>query len=114
MISLILACVTLDQIWVYGNNFESFLVSVVVPERQALEEWAAANNKAGGFSELCNDIKARGYILDELNKTNKKLGVSLFYTHYIIWYKLSWFMYKSLGLEKKIRAILCHDAVERF
>jgi long-subunit acyl-CoA synthetase (AMP-forming) len=61
----------------YGNNFESFLVAVVVPERQALEEWAAANYKAGGFSELCNDIKARGYFLDELNKTGKKLRVSL-------------------------------------
>jgi long-subunit acyl-CoA synthetase (AMP-forming) len=84
MLSLILACVTLDQIWVYGNNFESFLVSVVVPERQALEEWAAANNKAGGFSELCNDIKARGYILDELNKTNKKLGVSLYSLYHLV------------------------------
>jgi long-subunit acyl-CoA synthetase (AMP-forming) len=59
MLSLNLACVTLDQVWVYGNNFESFLVAVVVPERQGLEEWAAANNTAGGFSELCNDIKAR-------------------------------------------------------
>jgi long-subunit acyl-CoA synthetase (AMP-forming) len=78
MLSLNLACVTLDQVWVYGNNFESFLVAVVVPERQGLEEWAAANNTAGGFSELCNDIKARGYILDELNKTGKKFRVSLY------------------------------------
>jgi long-subunit acyl-CoA synthetase (AMP-forming) len=39
MLSLNLTCVTLDQVWVYGNNFESFLVAVVVRERQALEEW---------------------------------------------------------------------------
>ncbi|CAL4992573.1 unnamed protein product [Urochloa decumbens] len=63
------------SIWVYGNSFESFLVAVVVPERQALEEWAAANNKAGDFAELCNDPKARGYIQDELNKAGKKLGL---------------------------------------
>ncbi|CAN6372422.1 unnamed protein product [Urochloa humidicola] len=63
------------SVWVYGNSFESFLVAVVVPERQALEEWAAANNKNGEFADLCNDPKAKGYIQDELNKTGKKLGL---------------------------------------
>ncbi|GJN04606.1 hypothetical protein PR202_ga22169 [Eleusine coracana subsp. coracana] len=63
------------SVWVYGNSFEAFLVAVVVPERQTLEEWAAANNKPGDFAELCNDVKARGYVLDELNKAGKKLGL---------------------------------------
>ncbi|KAK3118963.1 hypothetical protein QOZ80_9BG0711490 [Eleusine coracana subsp. coracana] len=63
------------SVWVYGNSLEAFLVAVVVPERQTLEEWAAANNKPGDFAELCNDVKARGYILDELNKAGKKLGL---------------------------------------
>ena len=71
---------SLNQVWVYGNSFESFLVAVVVPERQALEEWAATNNKAGDFAELCNDPKAKGYIQDELNKTGKKLGVRQYYS----------------------------------
>lgn len=66
---------SLDQVWVYGNSFESFLVAVVVPEKQALEDWATLNNKTGGFEELCNDPKARRYIQDELNKTGQKLGV---------------------------------------
>lgn len=64
------------QVWVYGNSFESFLVAVAVPERQALEEWAAANSKAGDFAELCADPKARTYVRDQLNQTGKKLGVS--------------------------------------
>ncbi|CAO2144450.1 unnamed protein product [Urochloa humidicola] len=63
------------SVWVYGNGFESFLVAVVVPERQAIEEWATANNKNGEFAELCNDPKAKGYIQDELNKTGKKQGL---------------------------------------
>jgi long-subunit acyl-CoA synthetase (AMP-forming) len=99
MLSFNLACVTLDQVWVYGNNFESFLVAVVVLEKQALEEWAAANNKAGGFSELCNDIKARGYILDELNKTGKKFRVSL----YSIYHLQQTFMVHAEGPEKATR-----------
>ncbi|CAD6256684.1 unnamed protein product [Miscanthus lutarioriparius] len=63
------------SVWVYGNSFESFLVAVVVPETQALEEWAAPNNKAGDFAELCIDTKARSYIQDQLNQTGKKLGL---------------------------------------
>ena len=53
---------------------------MVVPERQALEEWAATNKKAGDFAELCNDPKAKGSIQDELNKTGKKLGVRQYYS----------------------------------
>ncbi|BAF28460.1 probable CoA ligase CCL6 [Oryza sativa Japonica Group] len=63
------------SVWVYGNSFESFLVAVVVPEKQAIEDWAAQNNKTGNFAELCNDPKARMYIQDELNKTGKRLGL---------------------------------------
>jgi long-chain acyl-CoA synthetase len=111
MLSLNLACVTLDQVWVYGNSFESFLVARVVPERQTLEEWAA-NNKAGGFSELCKDIKARGYILDELNKTGKKLKVSLYSKYHLL--QTFMFHVQIFRTGKTIRAILCHDAVESF
>lgn len=59
------------QIWIYGNSFESFLVAVVVPERKALEDWASSNQETGDFSSLCNNTKARKYILDELNSTAK-------------------------------------------
>lgn len=63
------------SVWVYGNSFESFLVAVVVPEKQAIDDWAALNGKSGDFSKLCTDPKARRYIQDELNKTGKKLGL---------------------------------------
>lgn len=60
------------QIWVYGNSFESFLVAVVVPERKALEDWAANHNLTDDFKSLCENPKARKYILDELNSTGQK------------------------------------------
>ncbi|VAI37336.1 unnamed protein product [Triticum turgidum subsp. durum] len=63
------------SVWVYGNSFESFLVAVVVPEKQAIEDWAALNGKSGDYAELCSDPKARRYIQDELNQTGKKLGL---------------------------------------
>ncbi|KAK4401586.1 Long chain acyl-CoA synthetase 2 [Sesamum angolense] len=64
-------CPLITSIWVYGNSFESFLVAVVVPEKKALEEWAANNQEKGDFQSLCSNIKARKYILDELNGTAK-------------------------------------------
>ncbi|XP_047941409.1 probable CoA ligase CCL6 [Salvia hispanica] len=65
-------CPLITSIWVYGNSFESFLVAVVVPERKALEDWAANSEEKGDFTLLCNNPKARKYILDELNKTAKQ------------------------------------------
>ncbi|KAK9667417.1 hypothetical protein RND81_14G254800 [Saponaria officinalis] len=66
-------CPLITSIWVYGNSFESFLVAVVVPERKALEDWAAANNEeTGDFKKLCKSSKARNYLMEELNRTGKE------------------------------------------
>ncbi|KAK6136792.1 hypothetical protein DH2020_029462 [Rehmannia glutinosa] len=65
-------CPLITSIWVYGNSFESFLVAVVLPERKALEDWAVNNQVKGDFQSLCNNVKARKYILDELNSTAKQ------------------------------------------
>ncbi|RDX94133.1 Long chain acyl-CoA synthetase 2, partial [Mucuna pruriens] len=67
-----LQCPLITSIWVYGNSFESFLVAVVVPERKALEDWAVKYNSPDDFKSLCENLKARKYILDELNSTGQK------------------------------------------
>lgn len=75
-----LRCPLITSIWVYGNSFESFLVAVVVPDRQALEDWAANHNETDDFKSLCKNLKARKYILDELNsigKTNNLRGFEM-------------------------------------
>ncbi|PIA52441.1 hypothetical protein AQUCO_01000367v1 [Aquilegia coerulea] len=65
-------CPLITMVWVYGNSFESFLVAVVVPDRKAIEDWAAAHNETGDFQSLCENPKARKYILDELNSIGQK------------------------------------------
>lgn len=65
-------CPLITSIWVYGNSFESFLVAVVVPDRKALEDWAANNHETGDFKSLCGNLRARRYILDELNSIGQK------------------------------------------
>jgi len=61
----------IDSIWVYGNSFASFLVAVVNPNKQALESWAEENGVTGDFETLCENAKARAYIIGELTKIAK-------------------------------------------
>ncbi|KAL6982093.1 Long chain acyl-CoA synthetase 5 [Sarracenia purpurea var. burkii] len=62
----------IDSIWVYGNSYESFLVAVVNPNQQFLERWAEENGVTGDFSNICENPKAKAYILKELAKIGKE------------------------------------------
>ncbi|MED6132560.1 Long chain acyl-CoA synthetase 4 [Stylosanthes scabra] len=68
-----LSCI--DSIWVYGNSFESFLVAVVNPSKPVLERWAEENGINLDFDSLCQDSRAKSYILGELTRiaNEKKL-----------------------------------------
>ncbi|KAK1381668.1 Long-chain-fatty-acid--CoA ligase [Heracleum sosnowskyi] len=62
----------IDSIWVYGNSFESFLVAVVNPNMQAIENWSNENGLSGDFNSLCQNEKVKEYILGELSKIGKE------------------------------------------
>lgn len=66
----LISCI--ESIWIYGNSFESFLVSVVNPNQQALEHWAQENGILGDFHSICENAKAKEYILGELSKLGKE------------------------------------------
>ncbi|XP_024986103.1 long chain acyl-CoA synthetase 4-like [Cynara cardunculus var. scolymus] len=61
-----------DEIWIYGNSFESCLVAVVHPNKHAIESWAHAYDISGDFASLCENPKAKDYILGELNRIGKE------------------------------------------
>ncbi|KAK7406054.1 hypothetical protein VNO78_07670 [Psophocarpus tetragonolobus] len=63
---------SIESIWVYGNSFEAFLVAVVNPSKQALEHWAQENGISMDFDSLCEDSRAKSYILEELSKIAKE------------------------------------------
>ncbi|XP_058224234.1 long chain acyl-CoA synthetase 4-like [Rhododendron vialii] len=62
----------IDSIWVYGNSFESFLVAVVNPNKYALERWAEEKGVTGDFNSLCENPKAKEYIIGELSRVGKE------------------------------------------
>lgn len=45
--SVLKRCSLIEQIWVYGNSYESSLVAVVVPQQNALKSWAAKQDLHG-------------------------------------------------------------------
>lgn len=61
-----------ESIWIYGNSFEAFLVAVVNPSKQALEHWAQENGISTDFDSLCEDPRAKRYIVEELSKIAKE------------------------------------------
>ncbi|KAJ1685345.1 hypothetical protein LUZ63_016735 [Rhynchospora breviuscula] len=70
----------IDSIWVYGNSFESFLVAVINPSREAIENWALSNGLSGNFEELCENLEVTKYILGLISsfaRVNKLKGFEI-------------------------------------
>ncbi|KAL8238863.1 hypothetical protein R6Q59_015430 [Mikania micrantha] len=62
----------IDAVWIYGNSFESCLVAVVNPNKQAIEHYAKTHNISGDFNSLCENLKIKEYILGELTRVGKE------------------------------------------
>jgi long-chain acyl-CoA synthetase len=43
------SCPLVEQVWVYGNSFESCLVAVAVPAEKPIMAWAAAQGIRGTY-----------------------------------------------------------------
>jgi long-chain acyl-CoA synthetase len=48
----------------------------VNPNKQALERWAESNGVTGDFATICEDPKAKEFVLGELTKMGKEKKVS--------------------------------------
>ena len=61
----------LEQIWVYGNSYESTLVGVAVPEQAAILAWAKEAGVSGDFAQVCSSPQTKSHLLTQLNATGK-------------------------------------------
>ncbi|KAI7842012.1 hypothetical protein COHA_004213 [Chlorella ohadii] len=62
----------LEQIWVYGNSFESSLVAVVVPLPGKLQSLAGEVGVSGSDEQLCHNNKVVDALLASLTATGKE------------------------------------------
>ncbi|KXZ49465.1 hypothetical protein GPECTOR_21g691 [Gonium pectorale] len=61
-----------EQVWVYGNSFESCLVAVVVPNKDVITAWAKENGVTGEYEKgLLQDARVNAHILAELTRVGK-------------------------------------------
>ena len=67
-----------DQIWVYGNSFENFLVAVVVPNEAQVLAFAEEKKLSGSYAELCADDKVKKFVLDETFKMKRPQFLKFF------------------------------------
>ncbi|KAL0927379.1 hypothetical protein M5K25_001543 [Dendrobium thyrsiflorum] len=56
----------IEDIWVYGNSYNSRLVAVITPHEDNTKKWALLNGHKGSFNELCALKELNEYILNEL------------------------------------------------
>ncbi len=61
----------IEQIWVYGNSFESSLVAVVVPAVEAVRGFSSAGAGATA-AQLCADPAVKAKVLDTMTATAKE------------------------------------------
>jgi len=61
------------QVWVYGNSFESYVVAIIVPDKEVLLNWAKSNKAKSGLSypELVADKDVQKMIFDDLIAVGK-------------------------------------------
>ncbi|XP_073051955.1 long chain acyl-CoA synthetase 4-like [Primulina eburnea] len=62
----------IDSVWIYGNSFESFLIAIINPNKEALEQWAEKAGISGDFGSLCENVEVKEYFLGELTRVAKE------------------------------------------
>jgi len=61
-----------QQIFVYGDSFQSCLVAVIIPDAEVLVPWSVGKNLPEGLPQLCQDETVKEMILKDLGLTAKE------------------------------------------
>ena len=75
-----------EQVWVYGNSFESALVAVVVPDKAALLQWASKASVQGSYEQICSSVKAEQHVLHHLASTGRATNLKVGIVHIQQWH----------------------------
>lgn len=62
------------QVFVYGDSKRSFLVGIVVPDKEYLEEWCAENKVTFNVPDLCQSKSIKDMILDDFKRIAREEG----------------------------------------
>ncbi|KAM4703615.1 long-chain-fatty-acid--CoA ligase 5 [Rhinophrynus dorsalis] len=66
------------QVFVHGDSLKSCLVGVVIPDPEALPDFAAKLGLKGTYEELCVNTEVKTAILEDMIKVGKQAGLKSF------------------------------------
>lgn len=71
-------CIAIDQVWVYGDSFKSFLVAVVVPQSAYIKSWASGKGMEGSDEDLVKNVEFKEALLESMTTIAKAGGLQGF------------------------------------
>ncbi|XP_009079322.1 PREDICTED: long-chain-fatty-acid--CoA ligase 1 isoform X3 [Acanthisitta chloris] len=73
-----LRCEALAQVFVHGESLQAFLVAIVVPDPDTLQNWAKKKGFGGSYQELCKNKEVKKFILEDMVRIGKESGLKSF------------------------------------
>ena len=69
-----------EQIFVYGNSYQSYIVAIVVPSKKGVFNLVSSAkletvSAEASYEDLCSNEEVRKLVLDTINKTALENGV---------------------------------------
>ncbi|KAK3856812.1 hypothetical protein Pcinc_036893, partial [Petrolisthes cinctipes] len=66
------------QVFVHGESLKSSVVAIVVPEVEAVKEWAREQDIPGTLSVLCANPHVKQLVMDDITNLGKNAGLKSF------------------------------------
>ncbi|KAJ3258848.1 Long-chain-fatty-acid--CoA ligase 5 [Boothiomyces macroporosus] len=63
-----LKCPHFSQIYVHGESLQSYLIAVIVPDKQLLSEWAKETQLEGDYQTLLQSSKVKGMLMERMKE----------------------------------------------
>jgi long-chain acyl-CoA synthetase len=65
------------QLFVHGNSFQTYLIAILVPNKEAVMKWGENNKVSKSYEELCKDLELNKAVLKDLSALGYEKGVLL-------------------------------------
>uniref|UniRef100_A0A3B5MD64 Arachidonate--CoA ligase n=1 Tax=Xiphophorus couchianus TaxID=32473 RepID=A0A3B5MD64_9TELE len=66
------------QVFVHGDSLQSYVVGIVVPDREVFVEWAKERAFVGSYQELCHNPDVKNAVLEDMRAVGKEAGLKSF------------------------------------
>uniref|UniRef100_A0A3Q2Y9X9 Arachidonate--CoA ligase n=1 Tax=Hippocampus comes TaxID=109280 RepID=A0A3Q2Y9X9_HIPCM len=71
-------CMPVLQVFVHGDSLQSYLVGIVVPDREVFVAWAKERGFVDSYEELCQTPDVKKAVLEDMREIGKEAGLKSF------------------------------------